>query len=79
MGLNVTDAMLIKARYELQEFQPEDLAWDIIQVIINDESYDEYTRGFLTAKLEEWAESLSGKALLEQFVEYIEVLLAFKE
>lgn len=76
MALQVTEAMLIKARYELEQFQPDDSAWDIVKVIIDDESIDEYTRGYLTCKLEEWSESLEEKALLENFIDFVELLLA---
>jgi hypothetical protein len=71
MGLKITDGMLIKAKYELDLLQPDDSAYDIIDIIISDECYDEYTKGFLSAKLEEWAESLDGKHLLQQFVDYL--------
>jgi hypothetical protein len=78
MALQVTDSMLIKARYELQEFQEDDSAGDIVQVIIDDESFDEYTRGYLTAKLEQWGNSLDGEDLLAEFIDFIERILALK-
>jgi hypothetical protein len=76
MGLNVSEAMLLKAQYELEQFQPDDSAFDIVDVIITDESWDDYTRGYLTCKLEQWGESLDGKDLLEQFINFVEVILS---
>lgn len=74
MGLNVTDTMLIKAQYELSLLQEDDAAYDIIETIILDEAYDEYTKGYLMAKLDEWSESMDSNSLMQQFVDYITLI-----
>lgn len=74
MGLNVTDTMLIKAQYELSLLQEDDAVYDIIETIILDEAYDEYTKGYLMAKLDEWSESMDSNSLMQQFVDYITLI-----
>ena len=79
MTLKVTEEMLIKARYELEQFQPDDETYEIIYTLIMDGSLDEYTKGYLMAKLDEWSESLWEKELLKQFIDYVEVILALND
>lgn len=73
-SLKISDAVVLKAEYELKEFQKEDSAYEIIYVILLDECYDDFTRGFLMAKLEDWSDSMDGKELLEEFIHFINLV-----
>jgi hypothetical protein len=68
--LIIPDSLILKLEYEAEQFQEEDFAGDIINVVIKDEVFDAYTRGYLTRHLEYLGESYSDRQMIEEFVWY---------
>jgi hypothetical protein len=69
--LIITDSVILKLEYEISQFQPDDPASDIAYVIVKDEVFDDYTRGYLTREMEELGNSLDGKEYLEEFLYFL--------
>ena len=65
--VQITDALILKLEYEIQEFQEGDDACEIIEVLLNDTIYDKFTLGYLTAHLEVMGSSYEGKELMKMF------------
>jgi len=65
----IPDSMVLKLEYELECWQSEDIADYVVEQIIDDESPNEFTRGYLKAKFE----GLQGedKELVQNFLELV--------
>lgn len=66
--LVIPDSTILKLKYEIKQFQDDDPAGDIAHVVIRDTIFDDYTRGYLSAKLEHIGKTLYGKRYLEEFL-----------
>ena len=71
MKLIVPDSVILKLHYETSEFHPGDSAYDIAQTILEDEVSDTFTYGFLLTSLMQLSDSLSGKVLLDEFINLV--------
>lgn len=63
--VQITDALILKLEYEIEEFQEGDYAYEIIEVLLNDTLYDNFTWGYMTAHLEVMGSSYEGKELMK--------------
>ena len=72
MKLIIPDSVVLKLQYEIENFQPDDIAYDIAQSTIEDEVWDSFTYGYLLAMLEQLDNSFGDKELLEEFKSFID-------
>lgn len=74
MGLKliIPDSVVLKLQYEIENFQPSDVAYDIAQSTIEDDVWDLITCGYLLSTLEDLDNSFGGRELLEEFKSFVD-------
>lgn len=74
MGLKliIPDSVVLKLQYEIENFQADDIAYDIAQSTIEDDVWDLITYGYLLSTLENLDNSFGGRELLEEFKSFID-------
>jgi hypothetical protein len=65
--LKIPDSVVLKLEYEISQWQEDDVAYDIADIIVRDEVYDGFTMGYLIRELDAMDESFGDKELLEEF------------